>query len=434
MAKRIRFEDYIENLLGKQEANRLLEAIKGYAPRAVRYNPAINPKGDLPGEPVPWHPSFGRYWHDEINPSQTMQYLTGDYYIQEASAMLLVSALSRAIDSDGLRIIDLTAAPGGKATQIAELSQNNLVVANEVIRGRADALLWNVIRHRLTNTIVCNLPLKSLADELAGWFDVVIVDAPCSGEGLFQKKKHNPNAWSHKNVLFNSSRQRAILQDAMRVLKPDGILAYSTCTFGREENEDQIAFLLDNGFSPIEFPDLQGVSPAITDDEKVASCSRRLFPHRQKAAGAFAALLRKTRHEEEQRVRMTAHNDKKLRSHLSDSIDLPESMHLYRIGDSIHAIRQHELPKILHDNAIQIGSAIFSIKPLPEPLHGSILFPSASHIVPLTDEQTRNYRQGSNLTIDRPDGYYYVESDDVVLGIVKISAGRAVNRLPKPLR
>ena len=263
MAKRIRFDQHIENLLGEQEAKQLLEAIKGYAPRAVRYNPQRTTGSDLPGDPVPWYPSFGRYWQEKINPSQTLQYLTGDYYIQEASAMLLVSALSRVLDQSGLRILDLTAAPGGKATQVAELSDKNLIVANEVIRGRADALLWNVIRHRLMNVVICNLPVKPLADELAGWFDVVIVDAPCSGEGLFQKKKHNPKAWSYKNVLFNSNRQRAILQEAMRLLKQGGVLAYSTCTFGREENEDQVKYLLDNGFSPIEFPDLEGVSPAI---------------------------------------------------------------------------------------------------------------------------------------------------------------------------
>ncbi len=434
MAKKIRFEDHIEALLGKVEASQLMEAIKGFAPRAVRYNSQRNQQGQLPGEPVLWYPEFGRYWHDDNNPSQAISYLTGDFYIQEASAMLLISALSRVIDPQGLRIIDLTAAPGGKATQIAELAKDGLVVANEVIKGRADALLWNVIRHRLQNTIVCNLPLKPLAEQLEGWFDVVIVDAPCSGEGLFQKKKHNPNAWSYKNVQFNSTRQRAILSDAMSLLKPGGVLAYSTCTFGVEENEDQVAFLLENGFSPIEFPDLEGVSPAITDDPAIASCARRLFPHRQKAAGAFAALARKESDDSGHRVKMVSTIDKKLSSLLPESIEIPDNMHLYRVGDTIHTIGQEELPKLLHDSAIQIGSAICTLKPLLEPMHGGILYPATSHIIQMTDEQTRNYRQGSNLSFDKPDGFYFVQSEGNVLGLVKISGGRAVNRLPKPLR
>ncbi len=434
MSKRVTFNDHITRLIGAEEASQLMEAINLFAPKAVRYHAQKFSPESLSGEPVPWYPSHGRYWQERENPSQSYDYLTGGFYIQEASAMLLVSALSNVVNLRDLRIADLTAAPGGKATHVAELAPEGLVLANEVIRGRTDALMWNVIRHRLRNVIVSNMQLGEIASSLSGWFDVAIVDAPCSGEGLFQKKKHNPKAWNHKNVIFNATRQRAILGDAMRILKPGGILAYSTCTFGVEENEYQVASLLENGFEPIDFPSLEGVSPAISEDDSIARCSRRLFPHRQKAAGAFAALVRKVEGEAPMDVRMVACEDKKLEKRLPDIMNMDEDVHLYRSGAVINALNREEIPRVLYEKAIQIGAAIFTEQLVPEPMHGSVLVADDAHCITLGGQQLMNYRQGSNLHFDVADGFYYAKHNEDVLGLMKISGGRAVNRLPKPLR
>ncbi|NIM14564.1 MAG: RNA methyltransferase, partial [Candidatus Aminicenantes bacterium] len=190
------FYQRMEQLLGSAEASQFMEAIRQVSPKTVRYNPKQAIPDELPGKAVPWCEPYGRSWESHTPPSQTIEYTAGKYYIQEASAMLAISAASRVIDFSDKIVLDLTAAPGGKATQAAELIHSGYLVANEVIRKRVNALTWNINRHRLNNVIITSLQTGFLAQALPGFFDIVIVDAPCSGEGLFQKGKHSPGNWS----------------------------------------------------------------------------------------------------------------------------------------------------------------------------------------------------------------------------------------------
>ncbi|MCD4650394.1 MAG: RsmB/NOP family class I SAM-dependent RNA methyltransferase [Candidatus Cloacimonetes bacterium] len=205
--------------------------------------------------------------------------------------MLPVAAAAKAISFSGKAILDLTAAPGGKATHAAELASDGLVVSNEVISSRVQPLIWNSVRHRIPNpAITCASPAH-LASLLPNYFDIILVDAPCSGEGLFQKRKHSLNRWSEKNIHFNARRQRSILLEAAKLIKPEGFLVYSTCTFAPEENEEQTAWLLDMGWLPVAFPEEISVSAAISPRQDVALCSRRIMPHQFEGSGSFVSLL-----------------------------------------------------------------------------------------------------------------------------------------------
>jgi 16S rRNA C967 or C1407 C5-methylase (RsmB/RsmF family) len=287
------FYTRMEQLLGTAEAGQLMDALQQISPKSVRYNRKQCSPDELNGSEVPWCSPYGRYWEETTLPSRTLEYASGCYYIQEASAMLAISASSRVIDFSDKIVLDLTAAPGGKATQAAELIDSGYLVANEVIKKRVHALAWNVNRHRLNNVIVTSIPTRALAEALPGFFDVVVVDAPCSGEGLFTRQKHSLEKWSQKNVRFCAARQTSILKDAAELVRPGGFLVYATCTFAPEENERQVEKLLDEHFLPVPLPDDLPVSPAVSGNEKVLLCSRRIFPHREGGAGAFVSVMRK---------------------------------------------------------------------------------------------------------------------------------------------
>ncbi|MCP5047922.1 MAG: hypothetical protein GY940_12170 [bacterium] len=444
MGKKNREEQFLlqmEKLLGAAEACQLVEALDRRSPKAVRYNRNLCSPDELKGTSVPWYDPYGCYWEGEIFPSRTLQYAAGKYYIQEASAMLAISAASGVIDFNDKIVLDLTAAPGGKTTQAAELIGSGYMVANEVIRKRVDALTWNVNRHRLNNVVTMSLPTETLAEWLPGLFDVVIVDAPCSGEGLFQRKKHSPVKWSEKNVRFCARRQQSILNHAMQLVRPEGYLVYSTCTFSREENEDQVAYLLGRGFAPVALPgrDALPVSPAITGDEAVASCSRRIFPHRETGAGAFVSVVRNLT------PSSGAADFSRWQFHHSKTNSLEKIPYPFlRSGETEGFFYDHNgvvgyfshprVPKVVLENSFQIGAPLFDKRRGNDPMFGCTQLAVPETLISLEPEQAMSYIHGEELRLDDANGYHLVESGGMILGPVKISSGRAVNRLPKPLR
>lgn len=220
-------------------------------------------------------------------------HLAGLFYFQEPSAASTVSALP--ID-DGDRILDLCAAPGGKATQAgARLSGSGLLVANEIIKSRAAILSDNIERFGLTNVIVTNETPQRLCEKYPKFFDKIIVDAPCSGEGMFRKEPQAADDWSIEHTLSCAERQKHILNCAMKMLKGGGYLVYSTCTFAPEENEMICAYLMEN--YNVEMCDTGLDMLTAGKNEWSKSCfdvskSRRIFPHLQKGEGHFLALFR----------------------------------------------------------------------------------------------------------------------------------------------
>ncbi len=270
---------------------------------ALRINPMKTSLTDLTEtagfklEPVPWIEN-GYFYDENDQPSRHPAYAAGLYYIQEASAMTPASRL-RVLPGD--RVLDLCAAPGGKATALAAaLRGEGLLMANDINKARARALLRNLELFGSANIFVTSKAPHKLAGRLADYFDKIMVDAPCSGEGMFRKNPAVATAWCQKGPDYFSKLQKDIILHAADMLKPGGKMLYSTCTFSPLENEAVISHLLKNRpeMSLIPMEDYEGFGPGLdsfrgeTFDPSCHLC-RRIWPHRMPGEGHFLALLKK---------------------------------------------------------------------------------------------------------------------------------------------
>ena len=258
-------------------------------PRAValRFNPLKGEQPALPfvGDPVPWEP-MGFYYDPQSRPGLHVFHEAGVYYLQEASAMAPVALLD---PQPGERICDLCAAPGGKSTQIAgRMAGKGFLLCNEFSPKRAKILSRNMERLGVANALVTNETPANLAARLEGYFDRVLVDAPCSGEGMFRKEEAAVTDWSPETVEMCARRQAEILDSAAKLVRPGGRLVYSTCTFAPEEDEDAVAAFLER------HPEF---SPEVMDTpwfEPVENGGHRMWPHKLLGEGHFAAVLKKS--------------------------------------------------------------------------------------------------------------------------------------------
>lgn len=238
---------------------------------------------------VPWT-EYGYYLPQR--PSFTFDPLfhAGCYYVQEASSMFLEQALKQTVDlSKPLKVLDLCAAPGGKSTHIQSLiSKDSLLVSNEVIRSRANILKDNIIKWGGENVVVTNNDPKDFT-RLENYFDVIVVDAPCSGSGLFRRDPEAIEEWSENNVQLCSLRQQRILADVFPALKKDGVLIYSTCSYSKEEDEDIVNWLKQ------EFP-IFNIPLSIQNDWGIIESNPgyRFWPYKVKGEGFFLACFQKT--------------------------------------------------------------------------------------------------------------------------------------------
>ena len=212
----------------------------------------------------------------------------GVYYVQEASSMFLYQAVKQHFPN-AQTVLDLCAAPGGKSTLLSQaLLDTSLLVSNEIIRSRAYILAENLIKWGNPNVVVSNNEAKDFSN-LPGFFDAVVIDAPCSGEGMFRKDAGAIEEWSEYNVKVCAERQREILSSVWETLKHEGILVYSTCTYNREENEDNVKWICEQLGAEVLKIDLQG-NNSITSTEN----GYRFYPHKTKGEGFFLAVMRKT--------------------------------------------------------------------------------------------------------------------------------------------
>ena len=257
-------------------------------PRAValRFNPQKGKAPELPfvTSPVPWEP-LGCYYEPTARPGLHPYHDAGVYYLQEASAMAPAVLLN---PQPGERILDLCAAPGGKTTQIAgKMGGQGLLVCNEIHPKRAKILSQNVERMAISNALVLNEAPATLAQRFPGFFDRILVDAPCSGEGMFRKEAAAVADWTEELVDMCARRQGEILDAAAKMLRPGGRLVYSTCTFAPREDEEAVASFLARhpDFAPEKVD-----APWFTPGE---NGSFRLWPHKLLGEGHFAAVLRR---------------------------------------------------------------------------------------------------------------------------------------------
>jgi 16S rRNA C967 or C1407 C5-methylase (RsmB/RsmF family)/NOL1/NOP2/fmu family ribosome biogenesis protein len=289
----------MRELLGS-EAAAFLGSYGRPAERAVRANPLKLDPAALPAllgidpDPVPWCPE-ACFLPEAARVGNTVAYAAGLCYVQEPSAL----AVGEALDvRPGQRVLDLAAAPGGKATQLAaRLGGRGVLVANEVQRGRVAALADNLDRWGSWRTMLAAETVAGLADRLPAAFDRVLLDAPCSGEGLFRRNPAAAVQWRPGQVRGNAERQRALLADAARLVRPGGVLVYSTCTFAPEENEHQVAGFLTThpDWAVLPLPLHPGFAPGRPDWAPAGppdlSRTVRLWPHLLRGEGHFIAKL-----------------------------------------------------------------------------------------------------------------------------------------------
>lgn len=255
---------------------------------SIRINPAKQSKTQNPKSKIEWA-EYGYYLNSR--PSFTFDPLfhAGCYYVQEASSMFLEQALKQTVDlSKPLKVLDLCAAPGGKSTHIQSLiSKDSLLVSNEVIRSRANILKDNIIKWGCENVVVTNNDPKDFA-KLENYFDVIVVDAPCSGSGLFRREPEAINEWSENNVQLCSQRQQRILADVLLALKEDGILIYSTCSYSKEEDEDIVDWL-------VKKCSMNNIQLSVSTDWGIIESAGgyRFWPDKVKGEGFFLACFQK---------------------------------------------------------------------------------------------------------------------------------------------
>lgn len=239
---------------------------------------------------IPWIDN-GFFYGDEFTPSRHPFYYAGLYYLQEPSAMTPANRLPIAPDD---KVLDLCSAPGGKATEImSRLSEDGLLVANDISFSRAKGLLKNVELFGSDRTVVTSAAPDELSKVFVEYFDKILIDAPCSGEGMFRKKPSMVSDWEKFGPDYYAAMQREILPEAYKMLKPGGYMLFSTCTFAVKEDEDNVEWLLENypDLSLVKIEDYDGFSHGIT--ERTKDCVR-IFPHKMEGEGHFLALFKKS--------------------------------------------------------------------------------------------------------------------------------------------
>jgi len=272
-----------QELLGF-EFEALKKALDSTPPTSIRVN---NKMDYQPSEDkVAWCDS-GYYLPERPLFTADPLFHAGVYYVQEASSMFLQKAVKQHFP-EARTVLDLCAAPGGKSTLLSQaLPESSILVSNEIIRSRAYILVENLIKWGNPNTVVTNNEPKDFAS-LPGFFDAIVVDAPCSGEGMFRKDPGAIQEWSEYNVKLCAERQREILTSVWNALKTDGILVYSTCTYNREENEENVRWICNELGAELLTINLEG-NTDITESD----FGYRFYPHKTKGEGFFLAVLKK---------------------------------------------------------------------------------------------------------------------------------------------
>ena len=433
------FTDRMRSKLG-DEFGEFQQSLGEHSPVSVRINPRKRNK-IMPDGSVLWS-DYGFYLSERPKFTFDPLFHAGTYYVQEASSMFLEQVFKQHVSSsESLNILDLSAAPGGKSTHILSLiDDRSLLVSNEVIRSRATVLAENILKWGYPNVIVTNNDPHDF-ERLAGFFDVIVVDAPCSGEGLFRKEPESVNEWSRDNVNLCSSRQKRILADVWPALKENGILIYSTCTYNEQENEDNLKWIRDN--NDIEFLSLKldnrwGVVQTSIEN----GCGYRFYPHRVKGEGFFISAIRK---KESTRAnikvkRTLAPASKKIKETLSTWITNTQNFEFFQHQDYIFIFpesKSNEI-EIVKQNLklVQAGTTLASTKhdkAIPE--HGSAMsiflnqqnFDSVEFDL---HQAVQFLRRETFEWIDRPKGFQLVKYNGVPLGWINSLGNRFNNLYP----
>ena len=413
-----------------EEYEAFLQSLQRPRAVALRLNPL---KGELPAlpfvaEPVPWEP-LGYYYDPEARPGLHVYHEAGVYYLQEASAMAPVALLE---PQPGEKICDLCAAPGGKSTQIAgRLSGRGLLLCNEVSPKRAKILSRNIERLGVANAVVTNETPAVLAQRFPAFFDRVLVDAPCSGEGMFRKEEAAITDWSPETVQMCARRQGEILDCAAKMVKPGGRLVYSTCTFAPQEDEEAVEAFLENHPEfvpePVEAPWFQESGPAMY----------RMWPHKLLGEGHFAAVLRRMGQPEDSPAPPPGEKLPRQWEDFAKALDicLPEGRGL-RFGETLYWAPAG-MPDVTKLRVLRAGLELGTVKKDRfEPAHALALWLKDCRCqvsFPAESDEIKAYLHGEVLPC-REKGWCLVKAGSYSLGWGKGDGSQLKNHYPKGLR
>ncbi len=449
----IEFSDRMKALLGEAEFNQFLESFHKPRYYGLRVNTLKISVSEFlkivpfKPEPVPWTKD-GFYYPETESPGKHPYYYAGLYYIQEPSAMYPGAVIDA---RPGERILDLCAAPGGKSVQVAAgLKGKGILVANDINNERVKALVKNIELSGVKNAVVTNESPQKLALAFRGYFDKILVDAPCSGEGMFRKDEDAVRSWENFKCEKCAKMQEDILTSAEKMLRPGGLLLYSTCTFSPEEDEKMISSFLENNknYELLDLPKTGGIEDGRPDwggGLKELSKTARLWPHKLKGEGHFTALLRKKDESsapafavplKSQRSEVPAEFYNFVRDNLNTEIE----GHFDIKGNNLYC-----LPEAIPDlSGIKVAKFGWY---LGEFVHGKFE-PSHSMIISLKKEDIKNvlnldsksrdvlsYLKGETPAIElEKNGFAGVCVDGYTLGWAKQSGGTLKNLYPKGWR
>ncbi|WP_195940518.1 RsmF rRNA methyltransferase first C-terminal domain-containing protein [Romboutsia sp. 1001713B170131_170501_G6] len=374
-------------------------------------------------EQIPWVDE-GFYYDEDIDrPGKNPLHEAGAYYLQEPSAMSVVPKLDV---KEGEKILDMCAAPGGKSTYIlSKLNNTGLLVSNEINPTRIKALGENLERFGAKNCIITNTDSNNLKKVFRGYFDKIVIDAPCSGQGMFRKDEVAISDWSYAKVLECQSIQREIIRDGYEMLKNGGTLVYSTCTFAKEENETVINEFIEE-YENAKLIDME-----------------RLWPHKIKGEGHFVAKIQKNEEEDTNTKELKVKRlDKELKDYREfEKKFLNESLgNKFDIrGENLYLLPE-ESPETKKLKVLRYGLHLGTLKKNRfEPSHALSHYLKPNQVkytenLSIQDEEVLNYLRGNTINTGQSRGWVLVTVENIPLGWGKESNGVLKNHYPKGLR
>lgn len=437
------FEEKYRKLLGK-EASLFFESFEKEAERGFRVNPLkkVLPPSHKGAQQVPWSKTGYR----GTIKGTSAEHQAGYVYGQEPSAMFVAEVTHV---RPGQKVLDLCAAPGGKSTQLAGMLQGEgLLVSNEIHPQRARILSENIERFGIMNAIVTNESPQKLALTFPNYFDVILVDAPCSGEGMFRKDSSAMSYWTPDYPIECGIRQQEILDEAIKMLAPGGFLIYSTCTFAPEENEQVISDLLKHyptlKIEPIELS--EGMVPGYpewADGSLDVSHTARLFPHLLQGEGHFVAKVRDTKSPES--IKMEKVKSDVLSKQQQKEWDtfwkhtfMEEPSGIKQLRKDRMILVPKDFPSLKKATVIREGihAGLFK-KNRFEPNHALALALPESlfrHSLELDEEECRRYFKGETFRTGKDRGWLAIQCQGMTVGWGKEVKGTVKNFYPKGLR
>lgn len=405
--------------------------------------------------PIPWIENGFYYDGETVVPSKHPYYFAGLYYLQEPSAM---TPANRLPIEPGDKVLDVCAAPGGKATELgAKLKGEGVLIANDISNSRAKGLLKNIEVFGIGNVLVLSEEPGKLEGYFEEYFDKILIDAPCSGEGMFRKDKKMVKAWEEHGPEFFANIQKSIITQAARMLRPGGLMLYSTCTFDGRENEGSIEYLK-NAYPEFEILEIapyegfeKGIPELTKSKDKAYEKTVRIFPHKMKGEGHYLALLRKG--DEQAEAARIAEKTASLKSPArKKGKKLPEDLELFFQDISwemdasrldIHGERVYYMPEDLPDvkgiRFLRTGLLLGELKKNrfepSQALAMCLKKEEYKKIIDISSEDDRinRYLKGETLEVDdladkKAKGWYLVCVDGYPLGWGKIAGGTLKNK------